>query len=199
MGKKEVAMELKDFLVLAAKKFMIFHPTICGWSYFEYERFAKLTEHIDYHCDFKKDGTCKRYKKPSRDNACCCDGCFSLIGYHRELPNDYNRLRLYADLFKPKEYDENNNLLASGFWKRGKGCVLPREMRSSTCLTYSCRGETKRTPWDTKLMSILITKEGNMTVYGKRCTYEWQAYEQMVKWLEDGPEKPEKGKRKRKK
>jgi len=56
-------------------------------------------------------------------------------------------------------YGDDIDLLAKhfepkiGFWRPGKGCILPRENRSITCLTHSCEDTVTK---DNKLIQLLI-------------------------------------------
>jgi hypothetical protein len=36
--------------------------------------------------------------------------------------------------------------IKTGFWRKGKGCILSRKMRSVTCLTHHCNDEPKNYP-----------------------------------------------------
>ena len=96
-----------------------------------YKKLANLTSKINYGCNFV-DGKCKE----DRTEMCCCSSCYSSSGHFQErfLTGDANEEAIEKELLyyvkKHKEY--------VGFWRKGKGCVLPRERRSSTCLTYNC-------------------------------------------------------------
>jgi hypothetical protein len=178
-------MELGDFLVHCVEKSVQIHYTIGDWGWYDYQKLAELTEHINYHCNFKPNGSCRGYNMIN-NGICCCYFCFSSIGHHKELPCNYNQLMAYCKLFEPEKKGKNGKLEALGFWRAGKGCILPRKMRSSICLSYNCRSAEEITPWSRKLLSLLNCKKRNMTVYGKRCQHEWQAKEQMEKWLKAG-------------
>lgn len=190
-------MELGDFLVHCSKRFVRIHDTIRGWRWYDYQKLAELTEHVNYHCNFKPNGTCRGSSNRDGNGAglCCCSGCFSLMGHHKELPCDYNELMSYCELFAAEKKGKSGKLEALGFWRAGKGCILPRKMRSPICLSHSCRTNRETTLWSRRLTGLLNRKEGNMTVYGKRCQYEWQAKEQMEKWLKAGQNTPEKKRR----
>jgi hypothetical protein len=92
--------------------------------------FKEITSTINYECDFI-DGACRQSrgeKWSDKKNAerCCCIGCAYANGYHYfMLESDYNEAKAYWD-------DE------TGFWRKGKGCILPRGLRSETCLGYHC-------------------------------------------------------------
>jgi len=86
---------------------------------------------IEFGCDFV-NGECvgmrKRKAGPLKDiGKICCRNCHHYVGYLRvkedKLPEEYK------PYFKPKD----------GFWQDGVGCTLPKEMRSSRCLIYTCR------------------------------------------------------------
>ena len=80
-----------------------------------------LTRYIDYKCEFTPSGNCKKRE----DKTCCCGGCYHRCGYLENI--FYKDLEKIAALFKEK----------TGFWSE-KGCTLPREMRSTTCLGMHC-------------------------------------------------------------
>jgi hypothetical protein len=94
----------------------------------------KMTEYLPYQCDFDKKGDCRETRKKDshwknyygKNNKCCCVSCASEIGYIKMIPQ--RAISKYAECFDSK----------TGFWKEGEGCRLPRELRSDTCLRYSC-------------------------------------------------------------
>ena len=98
-----------------------------GWGIYAWKRFAKLTSLIDYGCDFKK-GSCKDNKYNRRRKQGCCGGCASNIGYLNDISNLREDLTKTARLYNKK----------TGFWRKGRGCSLPRELRSITCLGHMC-------------------------------------------------------------
>jgi hypothetical protein len=99
---------------------------------------AKMTEFIDFSCDFDASGECHARRvdhSSSRGDMCCCIGCHGSIGYLRNGPPVLKEDRAtYEELFKEKV----------GFWRKGSGCSLPRELRSPTCIYYMCWGNAKR-------------------------------------------------------
>lgn len=95
------------------------------------EKLKSLTEEINFNCKFGKDGICKRYigERPVVDikiKMCCCAGCRDRIGFRKII-------YLEDISFLAKNFDEK-----TGYWREGKGCILPREKRSVTCVGYSC-------------------------------------------------------------
>lgn len=92
------------------------------------EGLKKLTDSIDFGCKFI-DGKCQDARKMEwvgNHPACCCKDCAFAAGYHDiMLEKD---IVSYAKKFTSK----------AGFWRKGKGCILPRKMRSITCVAYSC-------------------------------------------------------------
>ena len=62
-----------------------------------------------------------------RNNKRCCRSCVENLGHF-----GYDVL-----IYKPKKYLKYWSSI-TGFWRTGKGCILPREMRSQTCLKYHC-------------------------------------------------------------
>jgi len=104
------------------------------WDWHVYNQYAGLTGLVDFECDFE-NGVCKVYRRErmgrtttNRPIMCCCGGCRSTIGHHKRLPNYMRKLKAIAYLFDEK----------TGFWRKDKGCILPREDRSITCLFYRC-------------------------------------------------------------
>ena len=105
--------------------------------YYEIKELKDKTKDIKFNCTFDIDGICqenrwKRYysaeqKKHSPIDMCCCHLCYRFIGYLNPIFNEKD-LRYYA-----KHFNQLN-----GYWRKDKGCILDRNMRSVTCLFYSC-------------------------------------------------------------
>lgn len=141
-----------------------------GLQWEDHQQLAKLTKYIDFQCEFDNLGRCKNirgygelkkkdveyfkelyYHRPSefkkqydtwtrRDKRyktkvmCCCSSCVRTVGWSYYLPEDETTLRRMARYF--------NSL--TGYWRPDRGCILPRQYRSGTCLTYACyRSECK--------------------------------------------------------
>lgn len=85
----------------------------------------RVSGYIPFPCEFDKDGQCNG-KGVSKDHMCCCGGCKDSVGYLNIVPE--SDIPFYAKWYTGK----------TGFWRKGKGCILPREYRSSTCLTFYC-------------------------------------------------------------
>ena len=100
-----------------------------------YRQLARLTDCIDYHCHFDM-GVCSGYndkwadfERLFKNNAgCCCSSCAESFGYWDE--------QQYIDEVQFKAMDRAFNA-HTGFWRPG-GCILPRELRGTACLTYNC-------------------------------------------------------------
>jgi len=143
-------MELEKFLLMALGKGIQFTTNINGMQRSTYRKLAKLTESLDFGCEFDKFGRCRNYKGAPTDKPvmCCCNGCFNSMGYLQTLPTGgwtsrsedrLKILKVYARRFSEKTIkDHNVYKMKIGFWRPGKGCVLPRIHRSPTCLTYTC-------------------------------------------------------------
>jgi hypothetical protein len=91
---------------------------------------AKKTEKIKYGCEIRQ-GECTYIRRYGRDNfskpeVLCCGGCKYQHGYLSTIP--LGSAKIYNKLFSRK----------TGFWRKGIGCILPREMRSHTCLSCNC-------------------------------------------------------------
>lgn len=97
-----------------------------GLSWKQYEARAAVLDNVNFDCQINSQGLCKRYQRHPNDGKNCCSRCAASGGYLKSIkPGTANE---YAQL-----WDDYN-----GFWQEGKGCVLPRKMRSYTCLTYNC-------------------------------------------------------------
>jgi hypothetical protein len=59
-------------------------------------------------------------------DSCCCARCFDAKGYHC-LSN-----KKFGELTKKYKFDIKTGFLTSN------GCILPRSLRSETCLRYIC-------------------------------------------------------------
>jgi len=106
----------------------------------------KITELIDFKCDFDESGLCseRRTDDSSNNKMCCCIGCYDSIGYlGRGLPLLVENLPIYRKSFR-------KNI---GFWRPETGCSLPRELRSPVCAFYKCWKLNE----DDKDMNILRT------------------------------------------
>lgn len=100
-------------------------------------KFKELTSLIDYNCNFY-NGVCEKSRKIRKNlerypessyvstNMCCCEGCHANFGYISYV-NDFRTLKYLYTL-----YD-----IHTGFW-RENGCILPRKLRSVTCLMHRC-------------------------------------------------------------
>lgn len=103
------------------------------WDWYGIVR--QMTEEIDFNCQFDKYAPGCRGHESSK-GACCCGGCFSSMGFLSVLPNDYTILTAIAKIFV--EPEAIGTTTATGFWKKGVGCRLPRRYRSLTCLRHYC-------------------------------------------------------------
>lgn len=97
----------------------------------EWYKRANKTGELDYKCNFK-NGTCKEARKYPEHSlltvGCCCTHCKSYKGYLEKI--ETAELGTYLSLWNCR----------TGFFRKGKGCILPRRLRSKTCLQFSCRG-----------------------------------------------------------
>lgn len=115
------------------------HAIRVSWGFIH--ALAELTSEIDYKCNFDELGHCRSWRKwkngesssggtpaglINMTNQCCCTGCVTNKGYLGIIAKD--KITEYAKMFGS----------STGFWRAGKGCILPRRLRSMTCLTYSC-------------------------------------------------------------
>lgn len=145
-------MELGEFKKTLSKGFCrLSHKTREHWPWKLYKKYARLTALIDYKCRFDGSDLCKRYKtkrirKYTDDtNMCCCYGCARAFGHRSIFPKENEDLRILARHYNKK----------TGYWRKGKGCVLPRELRSVTCLTHKCTSGMRKI--EKELLSALQT------------------------------------------
>lgn len=97
-----------------------------GYDVDTYRKLAKQTESVDYDCDFH-DGICHGLALGATG---CCMHCASAFGYWQKEGGtiDQDTLSRIAGFF-----DEHK-----GFLRDGVGCIIPRELRSPTCLYIFC-------------------------------------------------------------
>ena len=94
---------------------------------------------IDYECEFDHTNLCRVYRryrddkyhgkafaKSDKGPMCCCNKCAESRGYLRVMT--LRQLPVYAEHWND----------VTGFWLKDKGCMLPRDLRSGTCLGYAC-------------------------------------------------------------
>ena len=97
-----------------------------GWM--KRYKMAEESRTIDFGCEIK-NGVCKTRPEapPSR---LCCGNCAQCVGhfdsYHDALP--LTALIPLLDSFDAED----------GWWREGKGCIMPVKWRSNTCLFYAC-------------------------------------------------------------
>ena len=105
-----------------------------------------LTSLIDFGCNFDDTGLCRLYRNTEYNPRCCCNNCHGATGHFTNIQlTDTPKI---ARHFKEKV----------GFWRKGRGCILPRELRSDTCITYICNtyksGENQPEPARTQARAI---------------------------------------------
>jgi len=108
-----------------------------GLSWRTWGRIANITEYIDFGCRFVKSGKCKNirnkggHRRASTATGCCRSFCTYNNGYLRKIPKSAEKeiLSLWST--------------DSGFFRKGKGCVLPRKWRDEICLLYECSGKLR--------------------------------------------------------
>ena len=105
-----------------------------------YRSLAKQTEHIDYDCS-SGDYFC-RYEEIG-DRGCCAE-CASTFGHWRKESGALDELsaKTMAEHYDPED----------GFWRADVGCLLPRALRSPTCL-YTICSDLKMSVEDKDLLS----------------------------------------------
>jgi len=93
----------------------------------EFRSIKGFIQFIDFDCQINPStGGCKETPHSVK---CCCHDCYSRAGYLRRI-NDTD-LTKYARHFSVR----------TGYWRKGKGCILAHRMRSTTCLTHHCNND----------------------------------------------------------
>lgn len=95
-----------------------------------YRDLAKQTESIDYDCVFYDNGRGCNGRSRGPNGCCTFERCAEMLGYWRREGGtiDEDTARRMAEYYDAK----------MGFLRDGTGCVLPRELRSPTCLFIYC-------------------------------------------------------------
>lgn len=160
-------MKLNKFIMEALKKGIVFDGMTHGMSFYHHKKLADLTKHVKFHCNFNSKGRCANYRNNKGATMCCCIGCFTSMGYLNSLPAGGYRsymsdgledLKFYARRFSEKTIVVDDFKRKMGFWRPGKGCILPRSYRSRTCLGYDCARSGERSVWEKKLFRLLDRK-----------------------------------------
>ena len=99
---------------------------IKSW-FMEIKALKSLTDLVDFGCGFNGKDQCRLYHGSENSNRCCCNNCHGANGHLSNV--QLTDIPKIARRFKKDV----------GFWRQGKGCILPRELRSDTCVTYLCR------------------------------------------------------------
>lgn len=122
-----------------------------------YKELANLTAKINFRCNFK-NGTCRSGRSTER---CCCSDCRESFGYLDTIffaVYSSDETILEEILYYIKKFST-----ITGFWRKDKGCILPRSRRSTTCLTYNCSDE--RFSDEEKLLITSIRNFKNTDMY----------------------------------
>ena len=153
--------------------------TINGWSYDWFAELAKLTKYIDYGCDFDKNGICKKYRQGSLGTTenrvmCCCNNCARNNGFLDIIPASTYLQHKYCEM-----YDDN-----TGYWRKGTGCILPRKMRSYTCLQYNCTpNRYVKSSGYVLLYNLLRERPESIKINGRKRKSRRAIVNEMEKWL----------------
>jgi hypothetical protein len=130
MVRNAISTEIKDFIKLLRNneqncKLIMFGAPIPK-QYYHLMKLKQSTVVMDFGCGFDKDGKCKGiYSSPK----CCCYECAKYVGYLN--------LILEKDLpYYTEQFDKD-----LGFWRKEKGCILNRDMRSRVCVSHSCHNK----------------------------------------------------------
>lgn len=117
----------------------------------------RIAKYIDFNCQINKDGGCKLHPTSPK---CCCSDCRGRIGYLDNVPVE--DIGTYARHFNVK----------TGFWRKTKGCALPHQLRSRTCLSHHC---TYEQPHDIEFeraidtyKNLIFNAEARISNYNRR-------------------------------
>ena len=102
----------------------------------ELEHLKALTGDIKFDCDFDCGGFCKKTRRMHKEYGApkeeknCCAGCETSGGFfhHNNVVTQDQKDFLIANF--------NGE---TGFWRKKKGCIVPRKWRSKICTSYTCR------------------------------------------------------------
>lgn len=128
-------MNIKEFNKVSESRWNLqfSHVSYGGLPWEDWYKLARMTNKINYGCYFRNDGSCERSRRlkkegHSQSKMRCCHNCADNIGYLHFIQDDPKVIKRIASSFRRK----------IGFWREGKGCVLPRKYRSTVCLGYRC-------------------------------------------------------------
>jgi hypothetical protein len=132
---------------------------------------ANLLEHLDFGCDFDDKGVCARnrahpdiYPTGQYEDRGCCSFCPTTKGYLEEE----------ADFGEVKHLFDKN----TGFWRKGVGCILPRENRSKPCSFYYCKEHInpleELTIWAFEDANFILTGEHAKLIRMRKTSYEYK-------------------------
>ena len=120
-------MKVKDFLDLCTSRSQ---PKIILEPDENLDNYKTITAYFEYPCDFDKYGRCLKRRSPM----CCCSNCGIYIGYLDKI-RPVGNIKQVSEMIKKYARLYNKE---TGFWRKSKGCALPRNMRSTTCLGFIC-------------------------------------------------------------
>lgn len=117
-------MNVTKFKELLKEKRIPIDP--CSRSDQQYVKLM-ISQNINFNCQFDK-GLCKVYRGAyfKDEKMCCCHSCLEYVGWLRYIHK--GDITKYAKRYSTK----------TGFWRKDKGCLLPYELRSVTCVFHNC-------------------------------------------------------------
>lgn len=125
-------------------------------------QYAKLMigQTINFECQFDK-GLCKVYRGSyfKDEKMCCCHSCLDYTGWLKFIYKcDINK---YAKRYSIK----------TGFWRKDKGCILPYDLRSSTCVFHNCHEDITinygLNYMGSRLREVEMSRAKELTIYQK--------------------------------
>ena len=101
-----------------------------------YMEILSSTENIDFECGFGLNGGyCLGHKKAP---TYCCASCGYNKGWLNQPLRSFGKITKVFGTNKTAEFFNEHFDNEIGFWRKDKGCILPRKYRSMTCIFCNC-------------------------------------------------------------
>lgn len=159
-------MKVKDFLYLCSSRRL---PNIVSEIDKNLDKYKIITKHFIYPCNFDKYGRCSVHRGPM----CCCANCGINVGYLDKI-RPVGNVKQVSEIIKKYARLYNRE---TGFWRKSKGCALPRNMRSATCVGFICSERRKKftfvNGWDAINFLYLLKKYNHLSKREKRYLYKF--------------------------
>ena len=101
-----------------------------------YMEILSSTENIDFGCELGLNGEyCLGYKKAP---TYCCANCGYNSGWLNQALKSFGKTTKVFGTNKTAKFFNRHFDNEIGFWRKDKGCILPRKYRSMTCIFCNC-------------------------------------------------------------